>query len=146
MPLASHVLYTSFSRSKSLKISVFNITRICQCHFVKNFISLKGSPGGNRRIKKVFQWSIVAKVQIVRPNIISLWYIATKIFDPKQNRKSQMAHPIRTLFTKMTKLLLQNVSLPWFFKVQQWCMTIINRTDREQIIKLSFWHNPSIWL
>jgi hypothetical protein len=57
-----------------------------------------------------------------------------------------MARPIRTVLTKVTELLFQNISPPWFFKVQQLLMTQINRTDRKQINQLSFFQNSSILL
>ena len=49
-----------------------------------------------------------------------------------------MARPIRNVLTKITELFFQNVSPPWVFRVQQWFMTQINRTEREQNTKLSF--------
>ena len=55
-----------------------------------------------------------------------------------------MARPIRNVLTKITELFFQNVSPPWVFRVQQWFMTQINRTEREQNTKLSFFENSWI--
>ena len=50
---------------------------------------------------------------------LSLIYTWTKILHPK-------------IKSKVTELFFPNVLPPWVFRVQQWFMTSINRTERER--------------
>jgi hypothetical protein len=57
-----------------------------------------------------------------------------------------MTHPIRNVLTKVTELFLQNVSPPWFLKIQQLFIAEINQTERRQSPLLSFEYDSLIWL